>query len=236
MSQHSDLSSLIQMSSTNKTTTSDHMSERIDQNTAKFWDKIAAKYAKKPIKNIEAYHLTMGKTQAHLSSDDHVLEIGCGSGATAIRLANHVKHIIASDISGNMIKIGRGKAKDNNITNITFEQSTLSNHSHAKQSFDAVLAFNILHLLKDLQTSLAQITEILKPGGLVISKTTCLGEKPGVFRFIIPPMRLLGLAPYVAFLSIKELETSFEKHGLKIIEAENHPKSSTNRFVVAQKQ
>ena len=74
-------------------------------NDAKFWDKIAAKYAKSPIKNMEAYNQTMDRTKSHLAKDDSVLEVGCGTGSTALLLADSVQHITASDISANMIDI-----------------------------------------------------------------------------------------------------------------------------------
>lgn len=38
-------------------------------NAEKFWDKVAKKYAKTPIKNIQAYNETMEHTKNHLSYD-----------------------------------------------------------------------------------------------------------------------------------------------------------------------
>ena len=54
--------------------------------TAKFWDKAAAKYAKSPIEDIEAYNYTIGRTRSYLSPTDRVLEVGCGTGSTALLL------------------------------------------------------------------------------------------------------------------------------------------------------
>jgi len=54
---------------------------------AAFWDKRAKKYASSPIKNKQAYTETMDRTKAHLSIDDKVLEIGCGTGSTTLLLA-----------------------------------------------------------------------------------------------------------------------------------------------------
>ena len=52
------------------------------RNPEKFWDKVAKKYAKSPIKNLQAYNETMERTKTHLSVGDSVLEVGCGTGST----------------------------------------------------------------------------------------------------------------------------------------------------------
>ncbi len=91
----------------------------------KLWDKVAAKYAKKPVKNMQAYTETIARTKVHLAQGDNVLEVGCGTGSTALLLAASVRQITATDISSNMIEIGRNKAKDQQVENVNFIQSTL---------------------------------------------------------------------------------------------------------------
>lgn len=85
-----------------------------------FWDKTAAKYAKSPVKDADSYEQTLERVRAHLAADDTVLEIGCGTGTTALLLADSAKHIIASDISSNMIEIADGKAKEQKVENVAF--------------------------------------------------------------------------------------------------------------------
>jgi ubiquinone/menaquinone biosynthesis C-methylase UbiE len=94
-------------------------------NAAKFWDKVANKYAATPIKDVQAYERTMDRTRTYLSKKDSVLEVGCGTGSTALLLAGSVNRITASDISSNMIDIARGKAKDQRVANVRFIQSDL---------------------------------------------------------------------------------------------------------------
>ena len=81
---------------------------------AAFWDKHSAKYAKTKIPDEAAYQLTTNKTRGYLKPEDDVLEVGCGTGTTALLLADAVHHLTASDISGKMVEIGKGKAEAGN--------------------------------------------------------------------------------------------------------------------------
>ena len=69
----------------------------------KFWDKIADRYAKQPIADEAAYQKKLQVTRDYFRSDMEVLEIGCGTGSTAILHAPYVKHIRAIDFSTNML-------------------------------------------------------------------------------------------------------------------------------------
>ena len=60
------------------------------QETMKFWDGIAEKYAKRPISDMAAYEYTLGRTRSYLKPEDQVLELGCGTGSTALLLAGDV--------------------------------------------------------------------------------------------------------------------------------------------------
>ena len=60
--------------------------------TAKFWDGIAEKYAKSPIRDIESYEHTLQRTVSYLKPTDQVLELGCGTGRTALRLSGRGLH------------------------------------------------------------------------------------------------------------------------------------------------
>lgn len=80
--------------------------------SSRFWDKTAPKYALSPIKDMESYRTTMERTKAHLGLGDEVLEVGCGTGSTALLLAPNVKSLTASDFSDGMIKIATDKLTD----------------------------------------------------------------------------------------------------------------------------
>jgi len=207
---------------------------------AEFWDKAAGKYAKSPIADMDAYTQTLEQTRSYLRANDCILEVGCGTGSTALLLAESVNKITASDISTNMVRIGSDKAKAQNISNVAFVTAGLFDSAIEDSPYDAVLALNLLHLIEDLPAAIQRIHGLLKPGGLFISKTFCaVGTKvPFKVRamlMILPLMQKIGKAPYVNFTSIAELENTILSAGFKIIEADNYPASSSSRYVVARK-
>ena len=210
-----------------------------------FWDKAAARYAKSPVKDMTAYNQTLDRTRAWLSVSDRVLEVGCGTGTTALILAEKVREIVASDISAKMIEIARGKAEAQGVSNVDFRQGTLEaspldGGSLGEGPYDVVTAYNFLHLLKDPAAAVARIRGVLKPEGLFISKTVCLAGfslwKRLLIRLLIPVMQLFGKAPYVSFMSVKDVERCISEAGFEILETGDYPASPPCRFIVARKK
>ena len=202
--------------------------------TAVFWDRLADRYAAQPIKDQTAYEQTLDRTRSYLSETDSVLELGCGTGTTALILAPHVGHITATDYSEGMIRIGEEKARADGARNVTFRQAGLTDARLGKNAYDAVLAFNLFHLVPDLDTALRGVSDFIKPGGYLISKTACLAGNP-LFRVMVPLMRLIGKAPYVSFMTRAELEAKITRAGFRIVETGDHPAKGHTRFIVAQK-
>ncbi len=202
---------------------------------ATFWDKLADKYSKKPVKDTENYNKTLDRTRKHLSLSDEVLEVGCGTGTTALFLAHSVKQITASDISSRMIEIAKGKALTQAVENVRFDHATLFAEDLEKGSFDVVMGFNFLHLLEDIPDALRRLNELLKPGGLFISKTVCLAEQSRLWSVLLAVMRPLGFAPYVRCLTVAELEDIITSTDFEIIETGFYPPSPPSRFIVARK-
>lgn len=206
---------------------------------ASFWDKIAPKYSRDPIRDMEAYEYTLGRTRSYLTQADDVLELGCGTGSTALELAPFVKHITASDFSEGMLSIGRQKARSQNVSNIEFAKIDVADQTSG-QIYDAILGHNLFHLVRNIDAAFAGIHKRLKPGGIFISKTPCLAEpglgfKFGIMKLAIPLMQMVGKAPFVKMLSIRELETAITDAGFDIIETGDFPATPPARYIVARR-
>lgn len=201
---------------------------------ARFWNRIAARYARKPVPDQQVYQTKLAKTDSLLNSGDHVLEIGCGTGTTAIHHAPRVIQLRAIDISEQMIEIARAKARDADVSNIEFEVTSIDALSVRPQTYDVILAHSILHLLPNVDLVLRQLHAILKPGGMLISTTACIRDFMPLFRYIGPLGRKLRLMPYVNVFGAADLERWLSDAGFAIEESWQ-PSKKNGIFIVARK-
>lgn len=201
---------------------------------ATFWDGIAPKYAKQPIKDLDAYEQTMERVRDYLSPSDRVVELGCGTGATALKLAPHAAHITGTDISPGMIAQANTRLKGGE--NVSFRTATPDALTDLAGKMDVVTAFNLIHLIPDTEALVAQAATLLKPGGLFITKTPCLAHFNRLLMLAIPVMQFFGKAPYIKRLSITELEGAISFESFDIIETGSYPAKPPSRFIVARKR
>ena len=202
--------------------------------SAKFWDKIAERYSKQPIADEVAYQKKLQITREYFRPDMEVLEIGCGTGSTAITHAPYVKHIEAIDISSKMIEIAQCKADANNIENVAFKCSTINEFSVPDQTLDAVLGLSILHLLDNKEEVIAKVHKMLKPGGIFVTSTACIGDTMKFFKIVAPIGEFLGLMPLVKVFTTRELEDSLTNVGFQI-DYQWQPGKNKAVFIVAKK-
>ena len=206
-------------------------------NDARFWDRTARKYARGAVADQAGYERTLTRTAGLLRPGDTVLELGCGTGTTALRLAGAVAAYLATDISPEMIAIVKERWAEAPAPNLSFRAATAEALTADASAFDAVLAFNYLHLVRDLSGTLRQVGHLLAPGGLFISKTPCVGDMNPAIRLVVPAMRAIGLAPYAGVFRAADLVRRMEAAGFSILATELHAtKGEDHRpFVVARK-
>ncbi len=214
------------------------MAKSID--SAAFWTRTARKYAASPIRDMDGYLKTLDRTKSYLKPTDTLLEMGCGTGSTALLLAPDVAHVTATDISPGMIEIAKEKQQQERAENVVFDVSDVAGHSPADGTYDVVLAHNLLHLLPELDATLAHIGKLTKPEGLFISKTVCAPERSGIKfallnRIVLPLMQWFGKAPYVDFISPTELERRLVEAGFSIVETADQNGLLQSHYVVARK-
>ena len=101
----------------------------------RFWDRSAARYARRPIADEAAYQVKLEKTRAYLRPAMAILEFGCGTGSTALSHAPCVRHIRAIDISPKMVGIARDKAEAAGVGNVTFEPAAIDGFEAPDDSF-----------------------------------------------------------------------------------------------------
>lgn len=170
-------------------------------------------------------------TAARLSASDRVLEIGCGTGGMAIRLAPGVSQWIATDFSDEMVRIARSKPAGDNLT------FTVADAADALDDgpFDAVCAFNVLHLVDDLPGMLASIHANLRPGGMLITKTWCFADVSLWLRAAFRVLRVLGLFPVANTLMEAQLRAAIVNAGFEIVEHRVFGAYQQNPYIVARR-
>lgn len=200
-----------------------------------FWDGVAASYAKRPIANMDQHDRTVARSAAYLTPKAEVLEVGCGTGTIAMRLAPSARHVLATDVSGKLLEIARERQTERGVEGVSFARHGIMDLPEGQ--YDMVAAYNVLHLIEDIDGAVAEMAARVKPGGVLVTKTGVLGEtwRGRMLRVLIGAMQLVGKAPYVGFHKVRDVDALMERHGLQIVEAETMGGSVGVRFLVARK-
>ena len=207
----------------------------------RFWNWIARRYAANTIADQAGYEKTLQRTCEFLSAEHEVLELGCGTGSTALRLAPHTARLLATDLSPAMLVIARERLQAQPMPQLEFALADVDGLDFGAARYDRVLAFNLLHLSADLDQTLATIVRALRPGGLLISKTPCIGElNPFITRplaLLMRVLRIVGRAPYMRFLDEAQLSAAMQRAGLQLLASERHGTrgKDVRAFIVARK-
>jgi len=203
-----------------------------------FWNFIANWYAKKPVEDQPAYERKLEATRQHFKPHFEVLEFGCGTGTTALWHAPNVSRVLGIDTSSRMVEIAAAKAAQQSIKNVEFavggieELDTASEESNAP-TYDAVMAHSVLHLLQDPRAAIRTVHRLLKPGGIFVSSTVCLGGGHPILRTFMAIGHFLRIMPSLRFMAPEDLRSEIAKAGFSIVH--EWQSDERNLFVIAEK-
>jgi SAM-dependent methyltransferase len=93
---------------------------------------------------------------------ERVLDVGCGAGAFAARLADRVEHVDAVDKSATMIETARLRTP----ANVTCTRTDVMELSLPAEHYDAIVSITALHHLP-LGDALRHLAPALRPGGVL---------------------------------------------------------------------
>ena len=104
-----------------------------------------------------------------MTEDDNVLECACGTGMFSLPIAKRCKSLTATDFADKMLCQAQNKCKD--LPNILFELADITRLNYDDESFDKVVAANVIHLLDNPAAAMSELMRVCKTGGFVIIPT-----------------------------------------------------------------
>jgi phosphatidylethanolamine/phosphatidyl-N-methylethanolamine N-methyltransferase len=105
-----------------------------------------------------------------------VLEVAAGTGAVTTAIATAAREVVATDYSEAMVVALEAQVRNSGFSNVRCERADIYALSYEPESFDAVVAANVLHLVPDLDGAITALRRVLVPGGKVIVPTFCHDE------------------------------------------------------------
>ena len=98
-------------------------------------------------------------------------ECAAGTGEISIAVSDKASEITCTDLSIKMLEQAEKKCRAKGITNITFEERNIFDLKDPDETYDAVIAANVLHLLDEPQKAIHELLRVLKPHGKLIVPT-----------------------------------------------------------------
>ncbi len=156
-----------------------------------------------------------------LSKEDRVLEVAAGTGIVTRAIANEAREVVATDYAEGMVEVLKRRIEAEGLAHVQCRQADLYALPFEPESFDAVVAANVLHLVPDLDGALRALKTALRPGGKLITPTFCHGENLRA-RLVSRLLSLTGF-PGQRRLSLAGIETAVRAAGLTVVRSELVP-------------
>ena len=103
-----------------------------------------------------------------LSPGQRVLDVCCGSGASAIPAAEAVGStgsVVGVDLAENLLALARSKAKERGLANIEFRRDDMTQLPFDEESFDVVVCVFGIFFGPDMEAALRELKRVLRTGG-----------------------------------------------------------------------
>jgi ubiquinone/menaquinone biosynthesis C-methylase UbiE len=147
-----------------------------------------------------------------------VIEFGCGTGRFTKVIAKDAKHIVATDLSDEMLKVARVQLSK--FPNVPVKKADCCSTSFPSARFDPVLMVNLIHVIENPSDALRESYRILKKGGklLIASGTNYDSKESEAIRRATRYLERFGLPPayYQTKLSPDELASLVKDAGFEV--------------------
>jgi 2-polyprenyl-6-hydroxyphenyl methylase/3-demethylubiquinone-9 3-methyltransferase len=148
-----------------------------------------------------------------------MLDIGCGGGILSEPLARLGAAMVGADPSEDNIAAAQSHAGDTGVI-VDYRATTAEELAAAKESFDVVLAMEVVEHVTNVDAFVATCATMVKPGGLMITATLNRTLKSFALAIVGAEyvLRWLprGTHQWDKFVTPQELEISIERSGLQV--------------------
>ena len=180
-----------------------------------FWDRISGVYDLfGNVYNGKVNRKLCTLISKSIYQSDVVLECACGTGMISEAIAPVCKSLTATDFSEGMLK--RAKKKCRAFSNVTFQKADITSLDYADESFDTVVAANVIHLLDQPYRALAELNRVCKEGGKLIIPTYVNKENTGKTGGVVKAIGKAG-ADFKQQFTYSNYLAFFEKAGYRDI-------------------
>ena len=162
-----------------------------------FWDLCAPFYDFAQNRNGRAYTGMLKTVREAVPQGASVLEVAAGTGAISLALADKAADILCSDISERMLFIACKKAEKRGVSNIYFDKIHIFETGKPDNSFDVVIAGQVLHLIDEPEKAAAELRRVAKT--MVILPISLTENLTASAKLTLSIWRLFGFAPKAEF-------------------------------------
>jgi 2-polyprenyl-6-hydroxyphenyl methylase / 3-demethylubiquinone-9 3-methyltransferase len=196
---------------------------------AQWWDprgKMAVLHKFNPvrlgfIKEAACRHFRRDDKRLDALADLRVLDIGCGGGILSEPLARLGAAVVGADPSQANIAAAQLHAADAGVS-VDYRATTAEALADEGERFDLVLAMEVVEHVADLDLFIRRCTEMVRPGGLMITATLNRTLKSFALAIVGAEyvLRWLprGTHQWEKFVTPDELEAALERHGLAVVD------------------
>ena len=162
-----------------------------------FWDFCAPFYDVAEKTNQRAYGEMLKTVNGLVLKGMTVLETAAGTGSISIAVADKASWITCTDISERMLNVARRKIARRGIKNVTVEAQSIFRLEKPDNSFDAVIAGQVLHLIDEPEKAALELKRVA--GQMVILPISLTKDLRGTGKVGLSIYRFLGFSPKMEF-------------------------------------
>ena len=160
-----------------------------------FWSTFANFYDVAEAINGDVYREMLSVTRTMIPHGAAVLDCAAGTGALSIAAAERAESVLCTDNSEEMLSVAKRKCKRRRLENVSFERRNIFHLGDEDNTYDVVMAGNVLHLLVEPENAVKELVRVTKPGGRLLLPTFVLKDKNSVSEKLIEIYKKLGFSP-----------------------------------------